>query len=414
MDFLKDISPINKFLFFPPSPPSYCIDSYSGELCNLDGVLCLALASFNPSSHIILYCHGNASDVGKCRRYLMRLRDTLGIHVIAIEYPGYGVSDGSPCEKSVDRAVLKVYNFVHGVLKWPKTSIIMLGRSIGAGPSVRLASREVVGALILLAAFTSVKAVAEFMLGKAATVIMADRWKNIEDIKKVKCPVLFIHGSIDRTIPPTHSIELFNACTHTKRDIQIFENLDHNRYNWKLIIQKLEEFMVKFDLRDPGLVLRSLTIPRECFEEWGNHGKAPCEPPISWSPTSKTADTAQKYAAPQDVTIESIRPPEVPTREHGISDSPFVSTKTVVPQFFDEKDAKYHKRASVESPGLMPPYQPPLRTGVDLSKNYFSEVERMNSVHSSNSDPVSQDESTAKNGESSEPVVVLAYNPFPK
>jgi len=367
MEFLREISPINKFLFFPPHPPAYSIDSFRGELCNLDGILCLALAAYNPSSHIIIYCHGNASDIGQCRRYLVRIRDRLGMHVIAIEYPGYGVSGGGPSESSVDKCVSRVYNFAHTTLKWPKESIIIMGRSIGSGPAVKLASRQKVGALILLAAFTSIKDVAEIMLGKAAAILM-DRWKSVESIRKICCPVLFIHGSADQTIPAQHTIELYNACQHEQKDIQIFENLDHNQYNWKLIIQRLEDFFVQYGIRDPSMLHRSLTIPRECFEEWGEHGKIPCEAPDMWSPIRSiyyniTSSGSMAVSKDQNRRVEHPFTPNeaapIPTvaSERSIPFSPVIEApQPIVPS----TDA-----SSRHTPYPLPSYRPPSRTSAE-------------------------------------------------
>jgi len=43
-----------------------------------------------------LYFHGNAEDIGLASELLEYVRSLLRVHVLAIEYPGYGVYDGTP------------------------------------------------------------------------------------------------------------------------------------------------------------------------------------------------------------------------------------------------------------------------------------------------------------------------------
>ncbi len=44
----------------------------------------------------MLYSHGNASDLGIMRPYLLELAYVLNIHVFAYEYNGYGPTKGNP------------------------------------------------------------------------------------------------------------------------------------------------------------------------------------------------------------------------------------------------------------------------------------------------------------------------------
>jgi hypothetical protein len=44
----------------------------------------------------MIYFHGNAEDVGYASDLLDYIRTLLKVHVIAVEYPGYGIYDGYP------------------------------------------------------------------------------------------------------------------------------------------------------------------------------------------------------------------------------------------------------------------------------------------------------------------------------
>jgi hypothetical protein len=55
------------------------------------------------SSKIFLYFHANAEDLGRTYKFLTFVHIYLRVHVIAVEYPGYGVykGDSSSSEKII-------------------------------------------------------------------------------------------------------------------------------------------------------------------------------------------------------------------------------------------------------------------------------------------------------------------------
>jgi hypothetical protein len=55
---------------------------------------CLYLPNAAGSTKLLIYFHGNAEDVGLASELLDYVRTLLKVHVIAVEYPGYGVYDG--------------------------------------------------------------------------------------------------------------------------------------------------------------------------------------------------------------------------------------------------------------------------------------------------------------------------------
>mgnify|MGYP003877699049 FL=1 len=62
--------------------------------------------------------------------------------------------------------------------------------------------------LILMSPCTSIKDVAHKVAGKFGSLIVAERFQNIEEIKKANCPIFFIHGKKDTLVPYTHTVDL--------------------------------------------------------------------------------------------------------------------------------------------------------------------------------------------------------------
>jgi fermentation-respiration switch protein FrsA (DUF1100 family) len=58
-------------------------------------------------------------------------------------------------------------------------------------------------------------------------ILPFDKFNNLRKIKKVKCPVLVIHGQLDDTVPFAHGQKLFAAVTSRKLFLGVKE-ANHN------------------------------------------------------------------------------------------------------------------------------------------------------------------------------------------
>lgn len=196
-----------------------------------DAVPCFFHPCNSGADSILLFCHGNAEDLGHTQPKLAKLCNTLRVHVIGIEYTGYGISPGTPSEGSCNDDVLVVYRFLTEFLKWPTQNILLFGYSIGTGPTCALAARQDVGGLVLLAPYTSIRDMAREVLpkgiGHVAALCIANRFVNSVEMRKVKCPTLIIHGKQDKLIPHSHAQTLFDNCTVKEKRLYLVETLAH-------------------------------------------------------------------------------------------------------------------------------------------------------------------------------------------
>mmetsp|Transcript_7276 Transcript_7276/g.16489 ORF Transcript_7276/g.16489 Transcript_7276/m.16489 type:complete len:411 (+) Transcript_7276:120-1352(+) len=220
-------------LVFPAPSPTYSKDTYKKHLCWIpwneavspdrvdderyaEGIPCMWLPAPRAAG-VILFCHGNAEDLGMCFPFVKLMRDQFKMNVLAVEYPGYGLLHGiSVCEAALKEVALTAFRFILDDLKVAYEQIILFGRSVGSGPTVYLASRFPVGGLILVAAFASVREAAKSLVGGLIAHVLEERFPNISLIGNVSCPTLFIHGEKDNLVPPSHSVALFKHCRARK------------------------------------------------------------------------------------------------------------------------------------------------------------------------------------------------------
>jgi len=185
-----------------------------------------ALLYVNQSRSTNKFCinfHGNGCDIGQISVCAAREGRAFNAHYLLVEYPRYGIADGHPNEVIFNEVAKAVYVFVERELKVDHSQIVIIGRSIGTGPSCYLASHlqsidKPVAAVLLQSPFCSIREVVYELLGCTA-YFMLDRWENwkslIGDFDKnktvIQSPVLFIHADRDHVIDCNHSM-LMHQC----------------------------------------------------------------------------------------------------------------------------------------------------------------------------------------------------------
>ena len=212
-------------MIFVPPAATYRDGEKILKLTTDDGAKISAMFFANPSARFtILFSHGNAEDLGTVRWYLKELCDT-GFNVLGFDYRGYGTSEGSPSERNCYGDVDAAYRHLTEVLGVAPSNIIVMGRSVGSGPSVDLASRKPVGGLVIQSGFVSA-----FRVMTHAKIVPFDRFDNLSKMPKVKCPVLILHGTADTIIPSWHGQKLYDAALSPKQ-IFLVPGADHNDFN---------------------------------------------------------------------------------------------------------------------------------------------------------------------------------------
>jgi hypothetical protein len=58
---------------------------------NPDHIPCLFLPFEGGAQKLVLYFHGNAEDVGLAYDMIYRFGQEMQMHMLAVEYPGYGL-----------------------------------------------------------------------------------------------------------------------------------------------------------------------------------------------------------------------------------------------------------------------------------------------------------------------------------
>ncbi|RUS12691.1 Alpha/Beta hydrolase protein [Endogone sp. FLAS-F59071] len=174
---------------------------------------------------VVLYSHGNAEALDSGNRGFMReLSQRWGCSVAAYDYCGYGDSKGEPTEQNCYRNIEAVWRRLVDEEGFRPENIILLGRSIGTGPTVYLAMQHPeVHKMILISPMKSViQCVLPF------TIPGLDMFPSLNRISQVKVPTLFIHGRADDVIPFSHGEALYHRSQASNRVPVWVDRAGHN------------------------------------------------------------------------------------------------------------------------------------------------------------------------------------------
>ncbi len=224
-----------KLIFFPEKlPEHFQFDKQLGGeevfIKTADNEKINGLFFKGTSDKAIIYFHGNAGSL-KDWQYIAPDFTLLGYNFLIIDYRGYGKSSGEITEDGLYLDAKAAFQFLKNDKGFSTQEIIIYGRSIGTGVATELASKQHAKGLILEAPFSGLKKLAnQKMPLLIPSLFLKYKFDNIGKINKVKSPVLFIHGSKDQLIPPTHTDDLYNAFEGMKKKI-IIPKAGHNDVN---------------------------------------------------------------------------------------------------------------------------------------------------------------------------------------
>jgi fermentation-respiration switch protein FrsA (DUF1100 family) len=220
------------FIYFPypervPLIEAGLEDTQEIEIETLDGVRLVAwYAPAKQGKPTILYFHGNAGNAAARVEKIETMR-TGGNGVFYLNNRGYGGSAGKPAEAANVADAVAAYDYLvdRGV---GADQIVAYGESLGSGQAVQLAAKRKLRAVVLEAPLASTVDV-----GRATYwflplgLILTDQFRNVDQIKQVKVPVLVVHGENDEVIPLSHGKRIYGAANEPKR-LEVVPGAAHN------------------------------------------------------------------------------------------------------------------------------------------------------------------------------------------
>lgn len=173
----------------------------------------------------VIFFYGNADSLAPYAGFFQKFADA-GYSALGVNYRGYGGSEGVPSEDGFYKDADAALDFMkaRGVVA---ENVTLIGRSMGTGVVVDLASRNKVRAVALISPYTSiVNRAAELYWFLPVRLLSKYLFASIDKIDEVEAPVLIVHGDHDTLIPLLHAETLYAAAKEPKR-MEVFAGADH-------------------------------------------------------------------------------------------------------------------------------------------------------------------------------------------
>ncbi|WP_194820349.1 alpha/beta hydrolase [Nocardia sp. XZ_19_385] len=174
----------------------------------------------------VLFAHGNAGNIGD-RVPIYALLTDAGFDVLAFDYRGYGRSTGRPSEHGT---YLDARAARQALLEQPGVDpdrIVYLGKSLGGGVMLELATEHPPAGLILVSTFTGIRDAARSVYPFLPAPFVPNAYPSLRRIRKLQAPVLITHGDQDDLLPLRHAERLYAAAREPKQ-LEVFAGAGHN------------------------------------------------------------------------------------------------------------------------------------------------------------------------------------------
>ncbi len=174
-------------------------------------------------SRALVYFGGNAEDVaGNIEMFSAAFPDRS---LFLVNYRGYGGSSGQAAEAALFADALAIFDHV----RREHSDIAVMGRSLGGGVAVLVASERPVEQLVLVTAFDSLVNVArDYVRWLPVGWLLQDRYESASRAPAVSAPVLVVIAGEDEIIPRARSEALVTAFAPGQRQVVVVPGVGHN------------------------------------------------------------------------------------------------------------------------------------------------------------------------------------------
>lgn len=171
----------------------------------------------------IIYFGGNAEDV---TFNLPSFAAAFPEHALYLmNYRGYGGSSGKPSETALHRDALALFDYVHA--RHP--SVFVMGRSLGSGVAIRLASERPARALVLITPYSSIAELGarQFPIFPVKW-LLRDRYESWRHAPHIDVPTTLIVAERDEIIPRCSSDDLYARFKPGIASVVVIPGVGHN------------------------------------------------------------------------------------------------------------------------------------------------------------------------------------------
>jgi uncharacterized protein len=189
----------------------------------VDGARVLVSTRADSGPNAVVYFGGNGEDVSQSIPTLQRAFPDCAL--FALHYRGYNGSTGAPSEAALVADALVLFDRVHE----DHPHIVMIGRSLGSGVAIHVASVREVARLILVTPFDSLQEIAaqRFPLFPVRWLLL-DKFESWRYAPNITAPTLLLAAQFDEVIPRASTDLLYKHLPKHLATLIVIPDAAHN------------------------------------------------------------------------------------------------------------------------------------------------------------------------------------------
>lgn len=235
----------DRLIFYPqaaPGIPPHAADLAISEVhiatpdgLTLRGWLAKPKSVDVPHLPLAIYFGGNAEEVSHMATLAGRLP---GWALLAVNYRGYGGNVGSPSERALCADALVLHDWATRRPDVDPARIVAIGRSLGSGVAVYLATERPLRGVVLTTPYDSLRAVAQRHYPFApVSLLLKHSFDSIGRAPRISTSLLLLAARRDNIVPVAHARALFSKWAGPKTWREFAEaghnDLDADPEYWK-------------------------------------------------------------------------------------------------------------------------------------------------------------------------------------
>jgi pimeloyl-ACP methyl ester carboxylesterase len=188
-----------------------------------DGAELLITVRAHSGPKALVYFGGNAENVSYTLPVLTSAFPERALYLM--NYRGYGGSTGQPTEAALVADALALFDKIHA----EHGDVVVMGRSLGSGVAIHLASLRPASRLVLVTPYNSIQDLAAKQYSYfPVRLLMRDKFESWKYAPQIAVPTLVIAAEHDRVIPRESTEALL---THFRSGIAKLEFLPGTGHN---------------------------------------------------------------------------------------------------------------------------------------------------------------------------------------
>jgi pimeloyl-ACP methyl ester carboxylesterase len=213
---------LQRSLLYFPQPRAFASAETTASLAvnGADLVLTVRRLAGAPA---VVYFGGNAEDVSRSLPGLARVFPDHALYLM--HYRGYGGSSGAPSEAALHADAAALFDQV----RKEHDEVVVVGRSLGSGVAVRLASQRPVARLVLVTPYDSIQALAaaQFPIFPVRW-LLRDPFDSAARAAQIEVPTTLVVAERDEIIPEASSRRLYERFRPGVARYRVIRGAGHN------------------------------------------------------------------------------------------------------------------------------------------------------------------------------------------